>query len=161
MIKMDGHQLVYWEEPLPLWLRAFTIFLGGTLVIAFPATIIAAGGLSPFTFGLLIVAVCVAAAMALGCFFIFIGFVSATELTIDPVAKTVVRGLYGPIINRTDRFVLSEIELPVVYIRKSQEEDDQPILRLVLPRGRVEMACFANKAEADAWAERIKQLLRS
>jgi len=159
MIAFDGAAIIYRERPLPLWLRAFAVFLGVGLATVIPTPFIIHADWTVFSPVLVLAALCIVTPIALGAFFVFLGFVSATDLRLDPAAGVAERSLRGPIVNRKDRFSLSEISKPEVVMRDS-EDGKFPILKLRLPRGRVEMACFDSEAEARAWCSQINLLLR-
>lgn len=160
MIAFDDDAITYRETPLPLWLRAFAIFLGVGLATVIPTPFIIHADWTNFSPVLILAAVCIVAPIAIGAFFIFVGFSSANYLRLDPVTGFAERVLKGPIINRKDRFPLSQIGAPEVIMHDS-EDGPFPILRLPLPSGRIEMACFESIGEAHAWEKQIKRLLNN
>ena len=158
MIAFDGEAIVFREEPLPLWLRAFTLFLGSGLAFVGSTPFMVHPDWTDFSPVLIVAALFIVVMIAAGAFFIVIGLFSATDLRLDPVTGHADRYLRGPIVNRHDRFPLSRVAPPDLIMRDS-EDGPYPILKLKLPRGRVEMACFDNEAEARAWCARIEGVL--
>ncbi|MCO5091243.1 hypothetical protein [Bosea sp. (in: a-proteobacteria)] len=160
MIAMDDGVLMYREERPSLWLRIFIVALGIALTIGIPVPFVIHADWTTFSPMLLLAMLFIVLPAALGCFFVFIGLVSATDLRMDTHSGFAERHLVGPVINRKDRFPLSQIKPPEVFLHGSAEEDPTPVLRLRLPRGRVDMACFRDLADARAWAEQINRILR-
>ena len=158
MIAMEGDVLVY-RERLPLWQRAVAIVLGITVAVGIPAVFLVLADWTQLTQTLLLAVPFIVFPIALGGFFVFMGLVSATRLRMDPNSGLAERQLFGPVINRTDRFPLSEVKPPDIFLRRSREEDSMPVLRLSLPRGCIEMMCFCDLADAQAWEAQINRIL--
>lgn len=159
MLTTQGRAIVYREEPLPLWLRAFILFLGLGLATAIPAPLVMHADWTTLWPTLPLAFVFGFVPIAAGALFLCIGLVSATTMRLDPVTGLATRILRGPVVNRTERFRLDTLALPVVSMHEATEEPPFPVLRLELPRGgAVERACFSDRAEAEAWRERIVRL---
>ncbi|MFT4151125.1 MAG: hypothetical protein QM656_13085 [Paracoccaceae bacterium] len=161
MLTMDGDAILYRERQLPVVLRVFAVVLGLGIATVIPLAFLInlRPGMSALT--LLVVGACVLFPLVIGPFFILIGLVSATELRLDPATGRATRILRGPVVNRRDSFALSDISVDQVAMRDS-EDGPFPILRLHLPGWRrwLDMACFDNRAEAEAWRARILSTLR-
>jgi len=160
MLTQDAETIVYREKPLPLLLRLFALLLAVGLVTVVPAPfVIHADWTTPSSMWLLAI-LCIGFSASVGIAFAVIALVSATELRLDGRSGTATRVLRGPIVNRSDDYRLAEFGMPVVTMRESSDDGPFPILNLPLPGGRkVQMACFADRAEAECWRDRIAMLL--
>lgn len=160
MLTIHGRAIVYREKPLPLWLRVFAIFLGVGLATVIPASFLIHADWARWLPTLPLAFVFCLVPVVAGAVFVYIGLVSATLLRLDPVTGLATRTLMGPLVNRTETFRLDALEMPVVVMHEASEEAPFPLLRLKLAKSRtVEMACFSDRAEADKWCGRIKQLM--
>ena len=160
MLIFDGDAIVYRERPLPLALRLFAGFLGLGIAIVIPTPFIIHADWTTLSPSLALAAASIVAPLLIGPFFVVIALASATELRLDPATGWADRRQWGPVINRRDRFRLSEMAAPEVIMRESSEDGPFPILRLNLPaRGKLDMACFADQAEAEHWRDRIARVL--
>jgi len=160
MLTSDGKAIIYREKRIHPALRMFAVFLGLGLATVIPAPFVMHaqwGTPSPI---LLLAAFCIVFPIAVGALFVLIGLASSTELRLDPATRRAERRLRGPIVNRHESFRFSEMPAPEVVMCHNSEDGPFPILRLPLPRGRrLDMACFANRAEAEAWRDRIARPL--
>ncbi len=156
---MQGATLVYREDPLPLWLRCFAAVLGMGLMTCIPGPFLIHADFTRLVPDLLLAVPFILAPVALGGFFVFLSLSSAGELRLDPASGMATHRLFGPLVNRTRYFPLSNLSSPEVFLRENSEEGPSPILRLRLPRGRIDMVCFDNLAGAEAWAARIRTIL--
>lgn len=160
MLTLDGETIVYREQQLPLLLRLFTLVLGLALATMIPIPFIIHADWTTPSLVLLVAALCIVAPILLGSFFVLISLVSATELRLDPTTGWADRTLRGPIINKKDRFRLSEMSPPEAFMR---DTDDDPIaiLRLRLPgrRWKIDMPGFSSLADAQRWRDLITQAI--
>jgi len=160
MLVQEQDAIIYRERPLGLPLRLFILVLAAGLTIVVPAPFLIHADWASFSPTLLLAAACIAFAVSVGLFFLVVAFASATELRLDGRTGQAVRILRGPIVNRRDCYPLAQLGAPDVSMRESSEDGPYPILTLPLPTGgALTMACFADRAEAELWRDRIAALL--
>lgn len=160
MLVQEQDAIVYREKPLNLPLRLFILVLAAGLTIVVPAPFVIHADWSSFSPTLLLAAACIAFSVSVGLFFLVVALVSATELRLDGRTGQAVRILRGPIVNRHDCYPLAGFGKPDIAMRDSSEDGPYPILTLKLPTGgALTMACFADRAEAELWRDRIAALL--
>jgi hypothetical protein len=155
MLTMDNGIITYRERALPGPLRSFIALLGFSVGLGIPAAWLANVNAQTSWPTLALVALVVVACTALGMLFVLLALVSAIELQIDPTAATVLRIRRGPLLNDTTKIPRGTFGTPVVIMRDS-EDGPFPILQLPMAgRKRIEMACFDNRSEAEAWRKAI------
>lgn len=160
MIRQTGQTISYVEPPLPLALRGFVLVLAFGVGGIIPAVFLSHVSLSTPPMHLLVVAVICLATTVFAGFMVILAFVSATELQIDPRCDSVLRVRRGPILRSSQALPRADFGAPRLEMHES-EDGPFPILRLPVAglRRPLEMACFADRAEAEVWRERIAAAL--
>jgi hypothetical protein len=160
MLTVDQGLIIYREAPFRPALRLFIALIGLGIAFGIPAAWLANAHMGLPLVSLLVLGGVAVLSFGFGALLLALSLVSVTEVRIDPSADFVTRIRRGPLLNDRTQIPRTAIGPPVLTLRDG-EDGPFPLLTLTLPRGRrLEMACFADRAEAEAWRDRITAALR-